>query len=135
MFPQKSRIIPKLDSKTYPLGEKSEHPDYPYALALVALSHSPGEHRLYSAMLSTPTENSNGNSFTARQLMTLTGITMAPAVTAAFPVLLRIFGGYQSARTIHFFTFLALAGFVVVHVVMVARSGFRRQMKGMTLGR
>ena len=73
MFPQKSRI-PKVDSKTYPLGEKSEHPDYPYALALVALSHSPGEHRLYSAMLSTPTENLNGDSFTARQLMTLTGI-------------------------------------------------------------
>ena len=73
--------------------------------------------------------------FVAAPLMTLTGITMAPAVTAAFPVLLRIFGGYQSARTIHFFTFLALAGFVVVHVVMVARSGFRRQMKGMTLGR
>ena len=74
MFPQKSRIVSKLDSKTYPLGEKSEHPDYPYALALVALSHSPGEHRLYSAMLSTPTEDSNGDSFTARQLMMLTGI-------------------------------------------------------------
>ena len=34
---------------------------------------------------------------------------MSPAVTAAFPLLLRLFGGYQSARTIHFFTFVALA--------------------------
>jgi thiosulfate reductase cytochrome b subunit len=73
--------------------------------------------------------------FAVAPLMTLTGVTMAPAVTAAFPVLLRIFGGYQSARTIHFFTFVALGAFVVVHVLMVARSGFRRQMKGMTLGR
>jgi len=72
--------------------------------------------------------------FVAAPLMVLTGMTMAPAVTAAFPVLLRIFGGYQSARTIHFFTFAALAAFAVVHVVMVIKSGFRRQMKGMTLG-
>ena len=73
--------------------------------------------------------------FVAAPLMMLTGVTMAPAVTAAYPVLLRSFGGYQSARTIHFFTFVAIAAFVVVHVVMVARSGFRRQMKGMTLGK
>lgn len=73
--------------------------------------------------------------FVAAPLMTLTGMTMAPAVTAAFPALLELFGGYQSARTIHFFTFLALAVFVLAHVVMVAVSGFRKQMKGMTIGR
>jgi thiosulfate reductase cytochrome b subunit len=73
--------------------------------------------------------------FIAAPLMTLTGLTMAPAVTAAFPILLTIFGGYQSARTIHFFTFAALLLFVAVHVAMVAMSGFVRQMKGMTLGR
>ena len=67
--------------------------------------------------------------------MVLTGITMSPAVTATFPQLLGLFGGYQSARTIHFFTFLAIGAFAIAHVVMVARSGFRRQMKGMTLGR
>jgi thiosulfate reductase cytochrome b subunit len=67
--------------------------------------------------------------------MVLTGMTMAPAVTASFPVLLSLFGGYQSARTIHFFAFLAIAAFAIAHVVMVARSGFKRQMKGMTLGR
>jgi thiosulfate reductase cytochrome b subunit len=73
--------------------------------------------------------------FVAAPLMTLTGLTMAPAVTAAFPILLRVFGGYQSARTIHFFTFVALLLFAAVHVAMVARSGFARQMKGMTVGR
>jgi thiosulfate reductase cytochrome b subunit len=73
--------------------------------------------------------------FIGTPLIVLTGLTMAPAVTAAFPSLLRIFGGYQSARTIHFFAFAALLAFVAVHLAMVIKSGFRRQMKGMTLGR
>jgi DNA-binding CsgD family transcriptional regulator len=40
----------KIDSKTYPLGLKSERTTDP-AIALVALSHTPAERRLYSAML------------------------------------------------------------------------------------
>jgi thiosulfate reductase cytochrome b subunit len=72
--------------------------------------------------------------FLAAPLMVLTGLTMAPAVTAGFPMLLRLFGGYQSARTIHFFAFVALLLFVVVHLVMVIRSGFRRQIRAMTVG-
>ena len=67
--------------------------------------------------------------------MVSTGLAMAPAVTAALPILLDVFGGYQSARTIHFFAFVSLLIFVLVHLLMVVLSGFRRQMKGMTLGR
>src|SRR5258708_3988258 len=36
--------------------------------------------------------------------MVLTGLTMSPAVTAAFPFLFDLFGGRQSARTTHFLT-------------------------------
>ena len=72
--------------------------------------------------------------FVAAPLMAVTGLAMSPAVTAAFPFVLRLFGGYQSARTIHFFTFVALLLFVIVHVVMVVKSGFRRQIRAMTLG-
>ena len=72
--------------------------------------------------------------FVAAPLMVLTGLAMSPAVTATFPVLLRMFGGYQSARTIHFFAFVALLLFVCVHVVMVIKSGFRRQIRAMTVG-
>lgn len=72
--------------------------------------------------------------FVAAPLMVLTGLTMSPAVTAAVPQLLHVFGGYQSARTIHFFAFVALALFVLVHVVMVVKSGFRRQIRAMTVG-
>jgi thiosulfate reductase cytochrome b subunit len=67
-------------------------------------------------------------------LMVVTGLAMSPAVTAALPFLLRLFGGYQSARTIHFVTFVALLLFVFVHVVMVIKSGFRRQIRAMTVG-
>ena len=72
--------------------------------------------------------------FVAAPLMILTGLTMSPAVTSAFPILLQLFGGYQSARTIHFFTSAALVLFVIAHVVMVVKSGFRRQIRAMTLG-
>lgn len=72
--------------------------------------------------------------FVALPLMLVTGLTMAPAVTAALPILLDIFGGYQSARTVHFFCFAALVLFLVIHVAMVVSTGFRRQIRAMTLG-
>ncbi len=72
--------------------------------------------------------------FVAAPVIVLTGFTMSPAMTAAFPVLLRVFGGHQSARMVHFFVFVALMVFAVAHVVMVVRSGFRRQMRAMTFG-
>jgi thiosulfate reductase cytochrome b subunit len=73
--------------------------------------------------------------FVAAPLIVVTGLTMSPAVTAGYPVLLRLFGGYQSARTIHFLAFAAILLFVFAHVLMVVMSGFRRQMRGMTLGK
>ncbi len=73
--------------------------------------------------------------FLALPLMVVTGMTMSPAITAAYPILLDVFGGTQSARTIHFFVFAAIVAFVVVHVLMVVISGFTRQMRAMILGR
>jgi thiosulfate reductase cytochrome b subunit len=72
--------------------------------------------------------------FVAAPLMALTGLAMSPAVTAGYPFLLGLFGGYQSARTIHFFSFVALLLFVIAHVVMVVKSGFSRQVRSMTVG-
>jgi thiosulfate reductase cytochrome b subunit len=70
----------------------------------------------------------------ALPLMTVTGLAMSPAITAAYPGLLDLFGGSQSARTIHFFVFAVLVLFFIVHVAMVALTGFRRQMRAMTFG-
>jgi thiosulfate reductase cytochrome b subunit len=72
--------------------------------------------------------------FVAFPLAVLTGLTMSPAVAAAYPVLPAMFGGFQSARTIHFFAAVGLLLFLLVHVLMVVKSGFRRQMRAMTLG-
>jgi len=56
-------------------------------------------------------------------LMLLTGLAMSPGMDAAFPVLLDMFGGRQSARTIHFISASCIVMFVVVHLVMVLISG------------
>ena len=56
-------------------------------------------------------------------LTILTGLTMSPAITAAYPVLFTIFGGRQSARTIHFFAADLLVLFLVVHVTLTIRAG------------
>jgi DNA-binding CsgD family transcriptional regulator len=88
MFPQKAKSIAEIDSKTYPLGEKIEHPADEATLALVALSHTPVERRIYAAMLAAapgatnaaneqPQNQSAENHpavFTVRTLMDLTGI-------------------------------------------------------------
>ena len=72
--------------------------------------------------------------FIALPLMVATGLTMSPAVAAGYPFLLDFFGGYQTARTIHFFGFASLVLFVLVHVGMVIASGFGRQLRMMTWG-
>jgi len=68
-------------------------------------------------------------------LVVLTGLTMSPAMDAAFPILLDIFGGRQSARTIHFLCATALVLFVFVHVFMVLVSGAWNNMRSMITGR
>jgi thiosulfate reductase cytochrome b subunit len=65
----------------------------------------------------------------------LTGLTMSPAITASYPFLLKIFFGHQSARTIHFFAAVLLLLFMLVHVVMVVRSGFKRNLSAITFGK
>lgn len=73
--------------------------------------------------------------FIGAPLMVLSGLAMSPAITASVPTLVDAFGGFQSARTIHFFVFVALGLFVIAHVGMVIATGFTRQMRGMLLGR
>ena len=72
--------------------------------------------------------------FLALPLAVVTGLAMSPAITAAYPFLSGMFGGFQSARTIHFVAFVVLMLFLLVHVVMIIKSGFKRQMRAMTFG-
>lgn len=66
--------------------------------------------------------------FVMGSLAIFTGIAMSPAVVNHFPLYANLFGGRQSARSIHFLTMLGFAGFIVVHVALVAITGFARNM-------
>jgi thiosulfate reductase cytochrome b subunit len=68
-------------------------------------------------------------------ILVLAGLTMSPGMDAAFPWLVELFGGRQSARAIHFILAFALLGFVIVHVVMVLISGVVNNMVSMITGR
>lgn len=70
MFPQKTKSKATIGSETYPLVESSVLFVDGGAMALVALSHTPLEHRIYLTMLSeTATPNASGRSFQTRELM------------------------------------------------------------------
>jgi len=68
-------------------------------------------------------------------LSVLSGLAMSPAITSVFPSVVIVFGGQQSARTIHFFASILFSFFVVAHVLMVCLMGFARRMRSMILGR
>ena len=67
-------------------------------------------------------------------LAILTGIAMSPAVVNHLPWYARIFGGRQSARSIHFLTMLSFFAFIVVHVTLIVMTGFARNMNHIVLG-
>lgn len=67
-------------------------------------------------------------------VMALTGFAMSKTITASMPWLVTMWGGHQSARTIHFFVMCSLLLFLGVHVFMVSMAGFRKSTKAMVLG-
>ena len=72
--------------------------------------------------------------FVMLPLMILTGLTMSPAMASGWGWLLDIFGGRQSARSIHFITMVALIGFFVVHIAMVVLAGPINELRSMLSG-
>lgn len=67
-------------------------------------------------------------------LMILTGLAMSPAMDAAWPWLSAIWGGRQSARSIHFLCAFGLVAFVVVHLAMVVLAGPINEVRSMITG-
>jgi thiosulfate reductase cytochrome b subunit len=64
-----------------------------------------------------------------------TGLTMSPAIDAAAPWLLELFGGRQSARTIHFIAAMLIILFIFVHLLMVVLAGPINELRSMITGR
>jgi thiosulfate reductase cytochrome b subunit len=68
-------------------------------------------------------------------LVIWTGLAMSPGIASAIPAMVTVWGGQQSARTIHFFVSVLLVLFLLVHIVLVCLGGFRNRMRAMITGR
>jgi thiosulfate reductase cytochrome b subunit len=68
-------------------------------------------------------------------LVIWTGLAMSPAFVSAFPFVVTVLGGQQTARTLHFFASVLLVLFFLVHITMVFVAGFVERMRAMITGR
>ena len=66
--------------------------------------------------------------------MIWTGLAMSPAIVSVWPFVVTVFGGHQSARTLHFIVAVLLVAFLFVHLVMVCLAGFKLRTRAMIIG-
>ena len=64
----------------------------------------------------------------------LTGLTLSPGMNAVLPWLLDVFGGRQSARSIHFLCAGGIAAFIVIHLLLVLAAGPINEVRSMITG-
>jgi thiosulfate reductase cytochrome b subunit len=67
-------------------------------------------------------------------LIILTGLAMSPSMDAVIPFIADMFGGRQTARTIHFSMMLLLVGFFVVHMLMILAAGPLNELRSIVSG-
>lgn len=67
-------------------------------------------------------------------LMVVTGLAMSPTVHASLPIFGDLFGGRQSARTVHFLVASSLVAFFLVHIAMVLAAGPINEVRSMLTG-
>lgn len=72
--------------------------------------------------------------FLLAPLSIATGLAMSPAIAGRFPWYLKVFGGRQKARSLHFLCLLAFVVFVIIHITMVFLHGFAYEMGAIVLG-
>ncbi len=73
--------------------------------------------------------------FILAPLILATGLTMSPGLDAGFPWLLNLFGGRQSARTLHFICAMSVVLFITIHLAMVLLAGPLNELRSMISGR
>ncbi len=101
-----------------------EHARLRFAKGHEALSYNPLQKLAYAIIL-----------FLVLPGIVLAGLCMSPAMDAAAPWLLTLFGGRQTARTVHFILAFTLVGFLVIHLVMVVLTGPFNNLRSMLTGR
>jgi thiosulfate reductase cytochrome b subunit len=73
--------------------------------------------------------------FLLAPMILATGLTMSPDMDAGYPWLVTLFGGRQSARTLHFICAMAVVSFIIIHLAMVVLAGPVNQIRSMITGR
>ncbi|HET9463614.1 MAG TPA: cytochrome b/b6 domain-containing protein [Thiobacillus sp.] len=68
-------------------------------------------------------------------LLIVMGWAMSPGLNALFPGWVDVFGGRQSARTLHFVMAWLLVGFVFIHLFEMVIGGFWNNLRAMITGR
>ena len=72
--------------------------------------------------------------FVLLPLMVLTGLAMSPGMDAAWPWLVVVTGGRQSARSLHFIGMVLIVGFIIVHLALVILADPINELKSMITG-
>ena len=73
--------------------------------------------------------------FVLLPLVFLSGLTMSNSVTTAWPFLFDLFGGRQSARTLHFLFASLTVLFILIHIMQLFVAGFINHLRAMITGR
>lgn len=68
-------------------------------------------------------------------LIVLTGLSMSPGMNALLPWLPELFGGRQTARTIHFAVMALFVLFFAVHIAMIFLAGPLNELRSIITGR
>jgi len=73
--------------------------------------------------------------FVLLPLVILMGLAMSPRIDTLFTGWVDLFGGRQSARTIHFVAAWLIVAFVLIHVFQVIVTGLWNNLRSMITGR
>lgn len=76
----------------------------------------------------------NKTLFLLLPVLILSGMAMSPGLNATFPWLTEMFGGRQSARSVHFIAAWAMVAFFIIHIVMVVLAGPINELRSMLSG-
>jgi thiosulfate reductase cytochrome b subunit len=105
------------------LHDITQHARLRFPTGVAALNYSVLQKLAYGGVL-----------FVLLPVIILTGLAMSPALDAPWPWLVDLFGGRQSARSVHFLAAAGLVLFFAVHMAMVLLAGPLNEMRSMLTG-
>ncbi|UYY76165.1 cytochrome b/b6 domain-containing protein [Sphingomonas sp. R1] len=75
-----------------------------------------------------------GTLFVLLPAVIFSGLALSPGMDAAWPWLTELFGGRQSARSVHFIAMGAILAFLLVHLTLVLLAGPINELRSMITG-